>query len=74
MSCACCPDCRLRFSPVATVYLETCTECGQPLQTVSSLEAVVGYRLVSPEALPHTSGPAAGAVRLPIPDPSAGRP
>jgi hypothetical protein len=74
MICACCPDCRLRFSRAATVYLDACPECGQPPEAASSLEAVVGFRLIRLEALPHASGSAAAAVRLPIPDPTAGRP
>ena len=73
MICACCPDCRLRLSPAATVYLDACPECGRPPQTISSLEAVVGFRLITLEALPHVTKPAAAAARLAIPDPT-GRP
>lgn len=74
MICACCPSCRLRFSPAATMYLETCPECGQPTQPASSLQAVVGFRLTRLEALPEAPGSAAAAVSITIPDPTGGRP
>jgi hypothetical protein len=63
---ACCPQCRLRFSPAATVYLDACPECGQPPQTLSSLEGVIGFRLVRLEVFPRDPESAAAAVAVQI--------
>ncbi len=70
---ACCPKCRLRFSPAATVYLDACPVCGERPEAVSSLRAVVGFRLLRLDVLPLLPESAvAAAVSLPIPDPTEG--
>jgi hypothetical protein len=69
---ACCPECRLRFSHAATVYLDACPGCGQPLQAAANLKDVVGFRLMRLEASPYAApGSAAAAVAIPITDPSS---
>jgi hypothetical protein len=73
MICACCPDCRLRFSPAASAYLDACPGCGKPPKAAPTLEAVVGFRLVGLDNAPHAPGAATAAVSLPVPDPTAGR-
>lgn len=71
----CCPECRLRFSSAATVYLDACPECGQPPQAVSTLQSVVGFRLIRLEAFPRVDPEAAAAaISMPIQDPTGGRP
>lgn len=71
---ACCPDCRLRFSPAATVYLDACPECGQSPTAAASPESVVGFRLIRLADRSDAHDPAALAVRVPMPDPGRGRP
>jgi hypothetical protein len=66
MTHACCPDCRLRFTPAVTAYLLACPACGEPLQPVVGLAKAVGYRLFRLEDAPH-SLPEAVAVSMPIP-------
>lgn len=64
-----CPKCRLRFSPAATVYLDTCPECGQPPQVMSSLEDVVDFRLIRLAAFPGADPePSAVAISVQIRD------
>lgn len=72
MTRACCPDCRLRFTPAAAAYLVACPRCGEPLRTPTGLEGAVGFRLFRVEDVPH-SLPEAGAVSIPIDDPSGGQ-
>ena len=62
-----CPHCRLRFPPPAGAALVACPVCGEPLQP-SSPEALVGFRLFTPEDVPHPL-PEAVAASLPVPDP-----
>ena len=69
MSSACCPDCRLRFTPAVAGYLTACPECGKPPQPMTSQEGVLGYRLFTPEDAPAAL-PEAIAVSMPIPDPN----
>lgn len=68
-----CPDCRLRFTSAAAAYLVACPECGQPPQSITDAEAVVGFRLLGLEDVPHKL-PEAAAVSIPIPDPGGGPP
>jgi hypothetical protein len=68
MNCACCPECRLRFSRAATVYFEACPECGGTPQAISSLEAVVGFRLIGLQTSTDALDSVAVAVSLPLPD------
>lgn len=69
-----CPECRLRCSPAATMYLDACPGCGKPLQAMSKLQDVVGFRLIKLDAIPHDAPEsAAAAVPVPIPDPTRGR-
>lgn len=71
----CCPECRLRFSPAATVYLDACPECGQPPQTMSSLQDVVGFRLIRLEVFRRVDPEsAAAAISVQIRDPTGARP
>jgi hypothetical protein len=72
MTHACCPNCRLRFTPAAAAYLSACPECGEPPHPSLGLEGVVGFRLFRLEDVPH-SLPEALAVSIPIPDPGGGR-
>jgi hypothetical protein len=69
---ACCPNCRLRFTPAASAYIAACPECGEPPQPSSGLEGVIGFRLFRLEDLPH-SLPEAIAVSIPILDRGAER-
>jgi hypothetical protein len=69
---ACCPECRLRCSRAAAMYLETCTSCGGPLQPVSSLRDIVGFQLMRLDALPPADSQAA-AVAISLPYPTAPR-
>ena len=69
MGRTCCPNCRLRFSPAAAVYLDACPQCGRTPQAMCNLEGIVGYRLITLEAFPHAPESAVAAVSLPIPDP-----
>lgn len=66
-----CPDCRLRFSAAVEAYLVACPACGEPLQP-SSLEDTLGFRIFTPEDVPHLL-PEAVAVSLPVPDPDGPR-
>jgi hypothetical protein len=71
---ACCPECRLRCSPAAGMYLEACPECGHSLQPASGLRDVVGFRLLSLEALPPVAPESvAVAISLGLPDPNERR-
>ena len=72
MTHVCCPDCRLRFSPLAAAYLVACPGCGEPPQTLAGLQEAVGFRLFRLEYVPH-SVPEAVAVSIPIPDPGGRR-
>jgi hypothetical protein len=65
---ACCPDCRLRFTPAAAAHLMACPECGKPPRALDGLAGAVGFRLFRLEDVPH-SLPEAVAVSMPIPDP-----
>jgi hypothetical protein len=64
-----CPSCRLRFTAAAAAYLVACPECGRPLQPIAGADGVVGFRLFSPEDVPHAL-PEAVAVSIPMPDPA----
>jgi hypothetical protein len=68
MTHACCPHCRLRFTPAAAGYLAACPECDQPLQRSAGLEATLGFRLFSPRDLPHPL-PQAAEVSNRVPEP-----
>ena len=72
MTHACCPDCRLRFTPAAAAGLPSCPLCGEPLQPLEGLAGAVGLRLFRPEEAPD-SLPHAVAVAMPVPDPGLGR-
>jgi predicted amidophosphoribosyltransferase len=63
----CCPQCRLRFSPAATAYINACPDCGQPLKSVSGPQEIIGFRLIELDAVPEA---VAQAVSLPVPDPN----
>lgn len=80
MTQACCPSCRLRFTPAASAYIVACPECGEPPQSTVDLEGIVGFRLVGPEDLPYElvgpedlpyELPHALAVSIPPPEPGA---
>jgi hypothetical protein len=70
MTHACCPRCRLRFTPVASAYITACPECGEPPQHVTNLESALGFRLLGPEDLPIEL-PQAVAVSIPVPESGA---
>ena len=72
MTHACCPSCRIRFTPAAAANLAVCPGCGEPPQTLAGLEGAVGFRLFRLADVPH-SLPEAVAVSMPIPDPGTGR-
>ncbi len=67
MTHACCPSCRLRFSPAASAYITACPQCGEPPEHISSLAHAVGFRLVTSEDLPIDLLPQAVAVAI-LPD------
>jgi hypothetical protein len=69
MSHACCPECRLRFTPAVAAYLAACPECGEPLRA-SSLRGAVGFRIFRVEDVPRPL-PRAVAVSVPVPGPPA---
>ncbi len=71
MTHACCPDCRIRFTPAATAYLVSCPACGEPLQVLAALAGALGYRLFRLEDAPY-SLPEAIAVSVPVPLPDRG--
>ena len=64
---ACCPGCRLRFTPEAAAYVDVCPECREPPQWETSPQRLLGFRLVGPQDLP-VSLPEAMAVSLPPPE------
>jgi hypothetical protein len=66
----CCPRCRVRFTPAAAVYTSTCPECGEPPQSIASLEHILGFRLLRPDDLPHEP-PNATVVSIALPRPDA---
>lgn len=71
MTHTCCPNCRLRFTPPAAAYLAACPECGEPPQTIASLELAIGYRLVTLEGVPQAPPQAvADAISVPVPPPT----
>jgi hypothetical protein len=72
MTHACCPSCRIRFTPAAAAYLAACPECGGRPQACDGLQGIVGFRLFRLEDAPDLL-PEAVAVSLPIPDPGSGR-
>jgi len=74
MTHACCPDCRLRFTPAASAYLAVCPQCGEPPRPITSLQGAFGFRLFTSDDLCSTPLPEALAVSIPIPDPNTGRP
>jgi hypothetical protein len=70
-----CQNCRLRFTPAATAYLEACPVCGGSLVVLDRADAALGLRLFNAEDVAAPS-PTAVAARMPIPgqaDPVAGR-
>ena len=73
MTHVCCPDCRLRFSPLAEAYLVACPGCGEPPQTLAGLQEAVGFRLFRLDDVPHPL-PKAITVSISTPDPGPGRP
>jgi hypothetical protein len=74
MICVCCPECRLRFTPAASAFVESCPECDRVLQSVTNPRAVVGFRLLRLDTLPPAvTDPIAVAVSLPLPDPAGSR-
>jgi hypothetical protein len=70
MTYACCPTCRLRFSPATAGYLAACPQCGEPPQPTTGLEDVVGYRLFTLEDVPPSFLDALEA-SMPFQDPNA---
>lgn len=72
MTHACCPACRLRFTPVAAAYLPACPLCGEPPHPIAGLKRALGFRLFRLEDVPD-SPPVAVAVSIPISDPDGGR-
>lgn len=66
MSQVCCPSCELRFTSAASAF---CPECGRPTHSTVCAEDVLGFRLFTPEDMPHEL-PEAVAVSIPVPDPS----
>jgi predicted amidophosphoribosyltransferase len=73
MTQVCCPGCRLRFASAAAAYLVVCPECGQPVESALGAADVIGFRLFTPEDVPHEL-PEAVAVSIPVPNPRGGRP
>ena len=71
MTHASCPDCRLRFTPAAAAYLQSCPSCGAPLQSMDGLAGAVGFRLFGPDEATD-SAPHAVAVSMPAPDAGLG--
>jgi hypothetical protein len=69
---ACCPRCRLRFTPVAAACITACPECGDPPLRVASVERTLGFRLVGPEDVPREL-PYAIAASLALPTPDGAR-
>ena len=65
MTGACCPDCRLRFSPAAQAHYAACPRCGRKPREIASLEQVVGFQLLHLDAPPPASAAVAAAVALP---------
>lgn len=72
MTHACCPNCRIRFTPAAAAHLNACPACGESVQYLDSLAGAVGYRLFRLEDDTRRL-PEAIEVRMPIPDPGPGR-
>jgi hypothetical protein len=72
MTDACCPRCRLRFTPAAAAYIVACPECGDLPLPIGGLERTFGFRLVGPEDLPHEL-PCAAAVAMTFPEPGGAR-
>ncbi len=70
MTHACCPRCRLRFTPAVSAYIVACPECGELPQQITSLESTLGFRLLGPKDL-LTEVPQAVAVSIPVPEPGA---
>lgn len=68
MTHACCPDCRLRFTPAAAAYLPACPRCGESMRQLDRLATAVGWQLFK---LDDETGPLPEAisVALPIDDP-----
>jgi hypothetical protein len=46
MTRACCPPCRLRFSPAVAVSLVACPQCGDELHEPATAAEVIGFRLM----------------------------
>jgi predicted nucleic acid-binding Zn-ribbon protein len=68
MTHACCPSCRLRFTPAAAVHFDGCPGCGEPPHQASS-EEVLGLRLMTVDATAESFPDAiAVAVALPVDD------
>jgi len=72
MTHACCPGCRLRFTPAAAAQLAFCPQCAGALVAMPGLEGAVGFRLFKAEDLIRTSLPEAIAVSRPLPKPPSG--
>ena len=65
---ACCPPCRLRFTPAAAAYVKACPQCGEQPQQITGREAL-GFRLLGPEGyFPLGLPRKAIAVSIPAPD------
>ncbi len=71
MTRACCPGCRIRFTAGAATFLDTCPDCGEPLQPNLALQEVVGFRRYRLEDIPQPLAEAI-AMSIPIPDPGVG--
>ena len=74
MTHACCSECRLRFSPVASASLTSCPQCGASLTAIPGLAGAVGFRLYTAGELLDAPLPEAVAAAMPIPDPQRRRP
>jgi hypothetical protein len=72
MKNACCPSCRIRFTPAAAAHVVACPQCGRPPQRAGGLKEIVGFRLFTLEEVLDTL-PEAVAVSMPVPDPGAGQ-
>jgi hypothetical protein len=65
MTRLCCPTCRLRFTRAATAFLVACPECGEPPQSVSCAQQMIGLRLFEPDVVWDVR-PDAVAVAMPL--------
>jgi len=68
---ACCPGCRLRFTPDLAAYLPACPVCGEPLKSLAGTDQAVGLRLFSLDDIrsPDDTHPPSEALAVSMPDP-----